>query len=97
LRAESARLLRLLKLTRVEATPPGALPGRDFRGITGPVHAGSPADAKVAFFSALFAARTDISAVRWENALTREGWVASYGAGRVAQGNSAWQGGIIFR
>jgi hypothetical protein len=45
------------------------------------VHAGSPPDANVALFGALFAARTDVHAVRWENTRTggrdgclRGGW-----------------------
>ena len=63
LRAENARLLRLLKLTRAEAAPPGPAQAGLFDAPPGPVHAGSPAEAKVA----LFAARTDIYAVRWEN------------------------------
>jgi hypothetical protein len=34
------------------------------------VHGGSPPEAKVAFFGALFAARIDIYAARWENTRT---------------------------
>ena len=36
----------------------------------GPVYAGSPAAAKVAFFADLFADRPDVYALRWENART---------------------------
>jgi hypothetical protein len=63
LRAENARLLRLLKLTRTEAAPPGPAQSGLFDAPPGPVHAGSPVEAKVALFGALFAARTDIYAV----------------------------------
>jgi hypothetical protein len=47
-----------------------------------PVHAGSPADRKVALFGTLFAARTDVYAVLWENARSgKTGWLP---AGRAA-------------
>ena len=58
-------LLRLLKLTRTQAAPPGPAQAGFFEAPPGPVHAGSPAAAKVALFGALFAARTDVHAVRW--------------------------------
>src|SRR5215471_17808427 len=75
LRAENARLLRLLKLTRREAAPPGPAQAGFFEAPPGAVHAGSPPEVKVAFFGALFAARTDLYAVRWENARTgQKGW-----------------------
>ena len=46
------------------------------------MHAGSPAEAKVALFGALFAARTDIYAVRWENARTGRGaWLPAVRGG----------------
>ena len=76
LRAENGRLLRLLKLTRREATPPGPAQAGFFDAPPGLVHATSPPEAKVAFFGAMFAARTDIYAVRWENARTgQKGWL----------------------
>jgi hypothetical protein len=82
LRAENARLLRLLKLTRAEAAPPGPAQAGFFEAPPGPVHAGSPAAEKVAFFGALFAARTDIYAVRWENARTGSaGWLPAVRGG----------------
>ena len=82
LRAENARLLRLLKLTRAEAAPPGPAQAGIFEAPPGPVHTGSPAEAKVALFGALFAARTDIYAVRWENARTgRAGWLPAVRGG----------------
>jgi hypothetical protein len=70
LRAENGRLLRLIKLTRREAAPPGPAQAGFFDAPPGLVHAASPPEAKVAFYGAMFAARTDIYAVRWENART---------------------------
>lgn len=82
LRAENARLLRLLKLTRREAAPPGPAQAGFFEAPPGAVHAGSPPEAKVAFFGALFAARTDLYAVRWENARTgQKGWLPAVRGG----------------
>jgi superfamily II DNA or RNA helicase len=82
LRAENARLLRLLSLTRREAAPPAPAQAGFFEAPPGPVHAGSPADVKVAFFGALFAARTDIYAVRWDNARTgQKGWLPAVRGG----------------
>jgi hypothetical protein len=60
LRAENARLLRLLKLTRAQAAPPRPVQTGFFEAPPGPVHAGSPPEAKVALFGALFAARSDV-------------------------------------
>ena len=82
LRAENARLLRLLGLTPAEAAPPGPAQAGYFEAPPGPVHAGSAPDAKVAFFGALFAARTDIYAVRYENRRAgRAGWVPAVRGG----------------
>jgi superfamily II DNA or RNA helicase len=82
LRAENARLLRLLKLTRREAAAPGPAQAGFFDAPPGPVHAGSTPEVKVAFFGALFAARTDIYAVRWENARTgQKGWLPAVRGG----------------
>jgi len=66
LRAENARLLRLLNLPRQEAAPPGPWQSGLFEAPPGLVHAGSPPEVKVALFGALFAARTDVYTVRWE-------------------------------
>jgi hypothetical protein len=53
-----------------------------FEAPAGPVHAGSPADRKVALFGTLFAARTYVHEVRWENARGgKAGWLP---AGRRA-------------
>ena len=54
LRAENARLLRLLNLTRQEATPPGPWQSGLFEAPPGLVHADSPPQAKVALFGALY-------------------------------------------
>jgi superfamily II DNA or RNA helicase len=82
LRAENARLLRLLKLTGREAAPPGPAQAGFFEAPPGVVDAGSPPEAKVAFYGALFAARTDIYAVRWDNARTgQKGWLPAVRGG----------------
>lgn len=82
LRAENARLLRLLRLTPTEAEPPGPAQAGYFEAPPGPVNAGSAPEAKVAFFGALFAARTDIYAVRFENRRAgRAGWVPAVRGG----------------
>jgi hypothetical protein len=82
LRADNARLLRLLELTPLQARSPGPVQTGVFDGEPGSVHAGSPAAAKVAFFASLFAARRDVYALRWENARTgRAGWVPAVRGG----------------
>jgi superfamily II DNA or RNA helicase len=82
LRVENARLLRLLELTPRQAAPPGPAQTGFFESQPGPVHAGSPPGAKVAFFSALFAARTDVYATRWENTrLGKAGWLPAVRGG----------------
>jgi hypothetical protein len=82
LRAENARLLRLLELTPAQASPPGPAQTGFFEAPPGPVHAGSPPAVKVAFFGALFAARTDVYAVRWENARAgKAGWLPAVRGG----------------
>jgi superfamily II DNA or RNA helicase len=75
LRAENARLLRLLELTGEQAgLPRPAQPGF-FEAPPGPVHRDSAPEEKVAFFGALFAARTDVYATRYDNRRTgRAGW-----------------------
>ena len=82
LRAENVRLLRLLELTPQQARPPGPVQTGVFDGQPGPAHAGSTPAAKVAFFASLFAARTDVYALRWEDARTgRGGWVPAVRGG----------------
>jgi len=82
LRSENARLLRLLQLTPQEAAAPGPAQAGWFEAAPGPVHNGSPAELKVALFGALFAARTDVYALRWENTQTgRAGWLPAVRGG----------------
>ena len=87
LRAENARLLKLLRLSPQQAAPP--VPGQAafFEAPPGVVHHRSPQEAKVAFFGALFAARTDVYAVRYDNQRTgKSGWVPAVRGG--------WQKGV---
>jgi superfamily II DNA or RNA helicase len=87
LRAENARLLKLLRLSPQQAAPP--VPGQAafFEASPGVVHHRSSQEAKVAFFGALFAARTDVYAVRYDNQRTgKSGWVPAVRGG--------WQKGI---
>jgi hypothetical protein len=80
--AENARLLRLLELTPKEAAAPGPVQMRFFDAPPGPVDRQSPPEGKVDFFEELFAARSDIYAVRWENARTgRAGWLPAVRGG----------------
>ena len=82
LRAENARLLRLLELTPRQAAPPGPAQAGFFEAPPGAVHANSRPEEKVAFFGALFAARTDVYAVRYDNRRTgRTGWVPAMRGG----------------
>jgi superfamily II DNA or RNA helicase len=82
LRSENARLLRLLALTPAQARPPGPIQTGLFDAAPGSVHAGSPAQTKVGFFAALFGARTDVYAVRWENRRSgRAGWMPAVRGG----------------
>lgn len=82
LRVENARLLRLLQLTPQQAAPPGPAQAGLFEAPPGPVHNQSPPAAKVAFFGALFAARTDVYAIRFDNSRTgRSGWVPAVRGG----------------
>jgi superfamily II DNA or RNA helicase len=82
LRAENARLLKLLQLSPQQAAPPGPAQGAFFEAAPGIVHHRSPQDAKVAFFGALFAARTDVYAVRYDNAHTgKGGWIPAVRGG----------------
>ena len=60
LHAENGRLQRLLGLTAVEARPPGPAQTGWFDRAPGPVRADSSPEAKVAFYGALFRARSDI-------------------------------------
>ena len=80
--SENARLLRLLELSPVQARPPGPAQTGIFDGQPGMVDVTSSPEAKIAFFASLFAARTDVHAVRWENARTgRLGWMPAVRGG----------------
>jgi hypothetical protein len=82
LRAENARLLRLLKLTPQQAAPPGPAQATYFEAPPGLVDDASPPDVKVAFYAALFAARTDVYATRFDNTRTgKGGWVPAVRGG----------------
>lgn len=82
LRAENARLRRLLELTPEQAKPPGPAQTAIFDAAPGGVHAGSPPHSKVAFYASLFAARTDAYAVRWDNARSgKGGWMPAVRGG----------------
>jgi superfamily II DNA or RNA helicase len=82
LRAENVRLLRLLKMTPEQAAPPGPGQAGFFEAPPGLVDDGSSPEAKVAFYRALFAARTDVYAIRYDNPRTgRGGWVPAVRGG----------------
>ena len=82
LRAENARLLRLLKLTPQQAAPPGPAQAAYFEAPPGVVDDGSAPQEKVAFYAALFAARTDVYAIRFDNPRTgKSGWVPAVRGG----------------
>lgn len=82
LRAENARLRRLLELTPEQAQSPAAVQTGLFLDRPGPVTAASSGREKVRFFRALFAARQDVYATRWENVRAgRSGWVPAVAGG----------------
>jgi len=82
LTSENARLLRLLELTPAQARPPGPAQTGIFDGPPGVVGATSSPETKIAFFASMFAARSDVYAVRWENARTgRSGWMPAVRGG----------------
>jgi hypothetical protein len=82
LHSENARLLRLLELTPAQARPPSPVRTGIFDAVPGSVHLGSSPALKVAFFAALFGARTDVYAVRWENRRSgKAGWMPAVRGG----------------
>jgi superfamily II DNA or RNA helicase len=82
LRAENARLLRLLELSPQQAAPPDPAQAAWFEAPPGLVDNYSQPEQKVAFYAALFAARTDVYATRFENARTgKSGWVPAVRGG----------------
>lgn len=82
LRQENARLRKLLKLTDAEAAPARGTQAAWFDKAPGPVDGRSSSRAKVEFYAALFGARRDVYAVRWENARTsKSGWMPAVEGG----------------
>lgn len=82
LRRDNARLRKLLKLTDAEAAPALGTQIAWFDKAPGPVDARSSSRAKVEFYAALFGARRDVYAVRWENARTgKSGWMPAVEGG----------------
>lgn len=82
LRRENARLRKLLKLTDSEAGPTHGTQTAWFDKEPGPVDARSSSQAKVEFYAALFGARRDVYAVRWENARSgKSGWMPAVEGG----------------
>lgn len=82
LRRENARLRRLLTLTESEASPAHGTQTAWFDKAPGPVDAHSSSQAKVEFYAALFAARRDVYAIRWENARHgKSGWMPAVEGG----------------
>lgn len=81
LREENRRMSRLLELRGGEID---LVPEQTVAALhpNGPVSMASPAAHKVALFSDLFRARTDVYAVRWENARTgAQGWMPAVAGG----------------
>jgi hypothetical protein len=73
-------------MSDAEASPARGTQTAWFDKAPGPVDARSSSQAKVEFYAALFAARRDVYAVRWENAHTgRSGWMPAVEGG--------WRGG----
>jgi superfamily II DNA or RNA helicase len=82
LRRENARLRRLLKLTDAEAAPARGTQVAWFDKDPGSVDARSTPQAKIEFYAALFGARRDVYAVRWENARSgKAGWMPAVEGG----------------
>jgi hypothetical protein len=82
LRRENARLRKLLTLTKTEVAPALGTQAAWFDRAPGPVDGNSTPDAKVAFYAALFGARRDMYAIRWENARRgTSGWVPAVEGG----------------
>jgi hypothetical protein len=82
LRRENARLRKLLKLTDAEAAPARGTQAAWFDRAPGPGDASSSPQAKVQFYAALFGARRDVYAIRWENARSgKSGWMPAVQGG----------------
>ena len=82
LQAENSRLTRMLELNPVLATQPGPAQTGIFDARPGMVDHHSAPEDKLDFFGALFGARTDIYATRWENKRTgKAGWLPAVRGG----------------
>ena len=82
LRAENARLRRLIQLSPEQARPPGPAQLAIYDQPPGHVDMSSPPREKVAFFRSLFSCRNDVYATRWENRNTgRSGWIPAVAGG----------------
>ena len=89
LRRENARLRKLLRLTQAEAAPARGTQTAWFDKAPGPVNVSSSPQAKVDFYAALFGARQDLYAIRWENARSgKAGWMPAVEGG-WRKGNKA--------
>lgn len=89
LRRENARLKRLLKLTDREAAPAQGSQAAWFDRDPGPVNAQSSPAAKVAFYAALFGARTDVVCNPLGECSVRQVGVGSCGRRGLAEGREA--------
>lgn len=82
LRNENARLRKLLKLTNAEAAAAHGTQAAWFDKSPGPVDTSSSPQAKVGFYAALFGARRDVYAIRWENVrYGKSGWTPAVAGG----------------
>lgn len=82
LRAENARLLRLLELTPREVALPRNGQAGFFEARPGPIDRLSAPEEKLDFFASLFAARNDVYATRWENSHSgKSGWLPAVRGG----------------
>lgn len=82
LEADNAHLRGMLKLSEHQGKRPGAAPTVMFDAVPGTVAAASAAREKVAFYAALFAARNDVYAVRWDSDRAgRGGWMPAVQGG----------------
>nr|WP_254456052.1 DEAD/DEAH box helicase [Paeniglutamicibacter quisquiliarum] len=82
LRIDNARLRKLLSLGVSEARAAAPAQGELALRPSGPVTAGSPEAEKIRLYMDLFRTRTDVFALRWENAAEgKAGWVPAVPGG----------------
>jgi hypothetical protein len=81
-------LARIIEpVSKADSAPSGPLQSGLFEAPPGLVHAGSPPEAKVALSGALFAARKNVYAARWEKTRTgKAGWLPSVRGGVLPYG-----------